>query len=40
MIEVLSGSKGDVLGVKVSGRLTDKEYKDTLIPKIESALKT
>lgn len=39
MIEIMQGSGGDVLAVKVSGTLTDKEYKEVLIPKTEAAIK-
>jgi len=39
MVEILSESQGNVVGIKVSGKLTDKEYKEILIPKLEVVLK-
>jgi len=36
MIEFLPESGGHVLGIRVSGKLTDADYKQTLIPKLES----
>ena len=39
MVEVVTGTQGDVVGVKISGTLTDKEYKEVLIPKTEAAIK-
>ncbi len=39
MIEVLPESAGNVLGVKTTGKLTDKNYKETFIPALEKALK-
>jgi len=40
MVEVLSESKGNLLGFRFSGKLTDKEYKETLIPKLEAVIKS
>ncbi len=39
MVEIIAGSQGNVVGVKVSGTLTDKEYKEVLIPKLEIIIK-
>lgn len=36
MIEFMTESSGNVLGVKANGRLTDADYKNILIPKLES----
>jgi hypothetical protein len=36
MIEVLPDSQEDVLIVKATGKLTDKDYKEVLIPRLES----
>jgi len=38
MIEFLPESHGNVLGVKASGKVTDGDYKDVLIPKMDSLL--
>ena len=40
MIEVMTESSGNILGFKASGTLTDRDYKDLLIPKLEAALST
>jgi hypothetical protein len=39
MVEILPRNRDDVVGLKVSGKLTDKEYKEMLIPKLETAVK-
>jgi hypothetical protein len=39
MIEVMPGSQGNVLGLKASGKVTDADYKDILIPRLESIIK-
>ena len=39
MIELMRESSGNVLGVKASGRLTDDDYKNTLIPTLDSLFK-
>lgn len=39
MIEFMEQSSGPVLGVKASGRLSDEDYKQRLIPKLETLLK-
>ncbi|MHA1564890.1 MAG: STAS/SEC14 domain-containing protein [Alphaproteobacteria bacterium] len=36
MIEVMSESSGNVVGVRATGKLTDTEYKEVLIPKLEA----
>jgi len=38
MITVLPESKGDILIVKAVDKLTDKDYKDVLIPRLESII--
>jgi hypothetical protein len=38
-IEVMEESSGNVLGFQLSGKITDREYKEVLIPKLEEALK-
>lgn len=40
MIEILPESNGNILGLKASGTLTDRDYKDVLMPKFESILST
>lgn len=39
MVEILPETKDDVVSVRVSGKLTDKEYKETLIPRLDAAIK-
>ena len=36
MFEFLPESAGNVVGIRVSGRLTDSDYKQVLIPKLQS----
>ena len=36
MIEIMPQSDGNIVGVKASGKLTDTEYKQVLIPKLEA----
>lgn len=36
MIEIMLESAGNALGVRASGKLTDADYKETLIPKLEA----
>jgi hypothetical protein len=38
MIEFLPESHGNVLGVKAVGKVTDKDYKEVLIPKVDRML--
>lgn len=38
MIEVLAESSGNVLAVKASAKLTDADYKDTFIPRLEEVI--
>ena len=38
MIEVLPESHGNILGVKATGKLSDRDYKDILIPSINRIL--
>ena len=35
MIEFMDESAGNVVGVRASGKLTDADYKETLIPGLE-----
>lgn len=39
MIEVLPESKGNVLVIKAAGKLTDRDYKDIFIPRLESVIR-
>ena len=39
MIEVLPESEGNVLILKASGTLTDRDYKEVLIPRLESIIR-
>lgn len=39
MIHVLSESQGQVLGIKATGKLTDQDYKEVLIPKLERVIR-
>ena len=39
MIESLPESYGNILGLKASGKLTDGDYKDILVPSIEAVAK-
>ncbi len=39
MIEILPESQGNVLAVRVSGRLTGSDYEELLIPSLEAIMK-
>ena len=39
MIAILPESKGKILGIRVSGKLTDRDYQDVLIPMLETVIK-
>ena len=39
MIEIMPESNGSALALKASGKLTDADYKEVLIPKIEEIIK-
>ncbi len=39
MIEVLPQSHGNTMVLKATGKLTDQDYKDTLIPNLESIIR-
>lgn len=39
MIEFMPNSKNNIIGIKVSGKLRDSDYKNILIPKLESLFK-
>lgn len=38
MIEILAQSHDNVLGIKASGKVTDKDYKEVIIPKLDDIL--
>ena len=38
MLEVLPETQGKVLALKATGKLTDEDYKDVLIPRLEAIL--
>jgi len=38
MIEILPESHDNVLGIKAKGKVTDSDYKEVLIPKLDSIL--
>lgn len=38
-VEVMNESSGNVLAIRASGKMTDDDYKDTWIPKMEELLK-
>ncbi len=38
MIEILPESQGNILGIRASGTLTDSDYKDILIPRLEGII--
>jgi hypothetical protein len=38
MIEVLPESQGNVIGVKISGKITSREYEEVIIPRVEAIL--
>jgi hypothetical protein len=39
MIELMPESQGNVAGVKVSGKITAKEYEDTVIARLDAIIK-
>jgi hypothetical protein len=39
MIEIMPESNGSALALRASGKLTDADYKEVLIPKIEEVIK-
>ena len=39
MIEILSESQGNILGIKAIDKLTDQDYKEVLIPRLEAVIK-
>lgn len=38
MIEILAKSQGNIIGAKASGKVTDADYKDVLIPAMDKLL--
>jgi hypothetical protein len=39
MVTVLPGSDGKVLGIRVAGKLTTKDYEEVMIPQLEGLIK-
>jgi hypothetical protein len=39
MIEFMDENTGKYMGIRVSGKLTDTDYKDVLVPRLEQAFK-
>lgn len=39
MIEVLEESQGRILGVRARGKVTDQDYKEILVPRLEAIIK-
>jgi len=39
MLEILPESQGKVLGIKASGTLTDPDYQDILLPRLETIIR-
>ncbi len=39
MLEILPDSQKDILAVKATGKLTDKDYQEVLIPRLEALIK-
>jgi SpoIIAA-like len=39
MIQIMPESHGKIIGVKPSGKLTDRDYQEVLIPTLESLIK-
>jgi len=39
MVQILSESKGNILGIRATGRLTDQDYEEVLIPSLETIIK-
>ncbi|MFC1548665.1 STAS/SEC14 domain-containing protein [Candidatus Omnitrophota bacterium] len=38
MVEILNQSHDNIVGIKASGKVTDQDYKDVIIPKLDSVL--
>ncbi len=38
MIEILDGSEGNCVGVRATGKLTDEDYRNVWIPKLEEVI--
>ena len=38
MVEILPESHDNVVGIKASGKVTDQDYKEVIIPKLDSVL--
>ena len=39
MVQILSESEGNILGIRATGRLTDQDYEELLIPSLETIIK-
>jgi hypothetical protein len=39
MIQIMPASGGKIIGVKPSGKLTDRDYQEVLIPTLEALIK-
>jgi hypothetical protein len=39
MIEILPDSRGTILGIRATGKLTDKDYQEVLIPALEGIIR-
>ena len=39
MVEFLPESAGNIIGVRISGKLTDQDYKEILIPRMDELVK-
>jgi hypothetical protein len=39
MLKILDGTEGNIIGVRASGEVTDKDYSDVLIPKLDIIFK-
>jgi hypothetical protein len=39
MIEVMPESQGNIFGVKVSGKITSREYEEVIIPPVDAIIK-
>ena len=39
MIEILPDSHGTILGIRATGKLTDKDYQEVLIPALEGIIR-
>lgn len=40
MIEILPESEGNILGIRATDKLTDHDYKEVLLPRLETIIRT